>query len=334
VRLPLRSPSRLASLLLVGAVVLSGADSLRLHAQGAPTDSEASLQPFVGRRILSIEVSGAKRTRPETLLSAIQTKKGRRLDLATVREDLRFLWSRYKVRGAFKLRERADEAPPAEGEKRGVDLLLSVEEFRSFRRIEFQGLRHLTEEQARRLLQVDEGESPTELTGQHYARLLEERYRQDGYAFVLVRVLPDERRDLLILQVSEGPKVRVRAIDFVGNQTYPTSAFLGLTWNLLGSARVRSQSGILPFLDATYSRKKLDDDLERVQTWYRERGFLDAVVELRELKFSQDRSDVFITGRVHEGPRYRVASVEIDVQPGEPGQKPRFGEKSCCRCSR
>ncbi|PIE23432.1 MAG: hypothetical protein CSA62_07390 [Planctomycetota bacterium] len=313
-------PSGFSRFLPLAALACCLLLSAALWAQEAPVDKEEALEPFVGRKIVQIDVSGARRNRPELLLSSIETQKGRRLDLATLREDIRFLWSRFKIRAAFKVRNLPGDA------EQGLRLLLAVEEFPSFRRIEFQGLSHFTDAQLRRLLEMDEGESPTELTGRHYARLLEERYRQDGYAFVVVRVLPDERRGVLVLQIGEGPKVRIRSFDFVGNKSYPATSFIGFRWNLLGSAGVRNKPGpsLLPFLAGIYSKDKLEEDFDRIETWYRERGFLDAIVELRTLRFTKDRSGVHIVARVHEGKRYKVSGIEVDITPAKGGAKPAF----------
>ncbi len=279
-------------------------------------DGVQDLERFEGKEILSIGMTGLKKFRAEGILPAIETRRGTRLLAATVRDDLRFLWSKYKIKARFMVRGSLP------GEKQGVHVRIVGREFTSYSKIAFRGLRHFTDEQVRTLLKIDEGEAPTELSAYNQARLLEGRYRQEGYLFAHVQIIPDAKNDILTLAVDEGPEVKVREIRFVGNRSYPTGAFLGLRWNLLGSAGVQSKPGMLS--DAIFVQKNLDEDLDRLREWYRSRGFLDAVVELQKLDFVRDRTGVNISIRIIEGKRYRLRSVSFDQTPVDEKTKPAF----------
>src|SRR6185503_8699317 len=56
----------------------------------------------------------------------------------------------------------------------------------------------------------------------------------------------------------------------------------------------------------------LQADLVAMRKVYRERGWLDAVVELDRYEFDAQRSRVTIHVRIDEGERYRVSSLAIE----------------------
>ncbi|HMQ21216.1 MAG TPA: hypothetical protein PKE00_01930, partial [Planctomycetota bacterium] len=72
-----------------------------LFVQGAPAaaaqDSGAKLDELEDRRILSVRITGLEKLRPEVVLSELRTRAGARLRARAVRDDLAFLWSRFKL---------------------------------------------------------------------------------------------------------------------------------------------------------------------------------------------------------------------------------------------
>ncbi|MHC5062684.1 MAG: BamA/OMP85 family outer membrane protein, partial [Planctomycetota bacterium] len=104
---------------------------------------------------------------------------------------------------------------------------------------------------------------------------------------------------------------------FRGNVTYPGDNpwfwFLG-DETLLDNAEVKSQpAGVLT--GSPYSVEIVEEDLESLRFFYRSRGFRDAEVELAGRRFYDDFSLVDLTFRVIEGPRYRIASIDLEQTP-------------------
>ncbi len=60
-----------------------------------------------------------------------------------------------------------------------------------------------------------------------------------------------------------------------------------------------------------YSRQKLGADLEKLKSFYMDRGFLEFAIESTQVSISPEKTDVFITINVSEGERYQVSSVKL-----------------------
>lgn len=63
--------------------------------------------------------------------------------------------------------------------------------------------------------------------------------------------------------------------------------------------------------DDKYSREKLGGDLERLRSFYLDRGFIRFNVESTQVSLSPSKEDVFITVNVHEGDVYTVNKVSL-----------------------
>ena len=107
---------------------------------------------------------------------------------------------------------------------------------------------------------------------------------------------------LLIFQVREGPKIRIRRIAFEGNDAFHGDLLM---------TEVRSRTYIPVFRGGELSREKLDNDRDSIRRYYRSRGFLDAEVA-RDIAVSPDQKDAVITFVVDEGRRYLVGTVRVE----------------------
>ena len=115
----------------------------------------------------------------------------------------------------------------------------------------------------------------------------------------------------LTFTMDEGPKVKIRSIEFVGNQAIGDGA-------LKRHMKENKQQWFLSFMTGrgTYQEGKFDEDAERVTEFYRDNGYVKAVLGQPDLKFIEDSSDKktrFVELRipVTEGKRYRVGDFNF-----------------------
>ena len=112
--------------------------------------------------------------------------------------------------------------------------------------------------------------------------------------------------------MSEGPKVQIEKIDFVGNQVMSDR---GLKRKMKGT----SERSWLSFITkrGTYQPAKFEEDAERIEGHYRNKGYIFAQVGQPEVMYLEKSSDGKTQGvelRIHvsEGERYRVGDVTFD----------------------
>ena len=112
--------------------------------------------------------------------------------------------------------------------------------------------------------------------------------------------------------VTEGPKIKIRDIEFVGNVAKSDRA-------LQRKMKDNKTPGILGFImrGGTYQEAKFETDADLIQAYYRNEGYVQAQVGQPELKVLETSGDgktrwVQLVIPVTEGQRYRVRSFAID----------------------
>lgn len=132
-------------------------------------------------------------------------------------------------------------------------------------------------------------------------------YQQKGYYNIEVDsdiTFPKSSREAVVtFDIKENSKVYVKAIKFTGNKQVKSSKLIGQMqtrpWSLLSYVTDR---GIL-------QRDILDTDIERLNAYYRDNGYMDAVVGAPDVTLEKD--GFHITIPVDEGTRYKIESSII-----------------------
>jgi len=283
----------------------------------------AAAQEFV---IRDIRVEGIARTEAGTVFSYLPLRVGDRYDPERGANALRALFAT----GLFK-----DVRFEAEGDV----LVVIVEERPAIAEVKLEGVKEFDKETVTKSLrEVGLGD------GRIFDRALLERAEQELKRQYLSRglygveikstVTPVERNRVnVLIAVDEGDAARIRAINFTGNKAFSDSTLRDqielttggwLTWYTK-----RDQ----------YSRPKLAGDLEKLRSFYLNRGFLDFGIESTLVSISADKRDIYITINIVEGERYTVSQVKlagellgledelkalIDVKPGDVFNAERF----------
>jgi outer membrane protein insertion porin family len=116
----------------------------------------------------------------------------------------------------------------------------------------------------------------------------------------------------LTFHENEGPQVRIRQIEFIGNKAISSGA-------LRGHMKENKQKGWLSFLTGkgTYQENKYEEDAQRVTEYYRDKGYITAQIgepELKVLSTSADKKTRWVELRipVQEGRRYKVGDFGFE----------------------
>lgn len=148
----------------------------------------------------------------------------------------------------------------------------------------------------------------TELQRQYYAM---------GYYAAKVNVKVDHlarNRVALRIDVHEGKPAKIRQINIVGNHVFPRKTLIGLF------SLSKPNAFSLFTKDDQYSKQKLAGDLEKLRSYYLDRGYLEFNIDSTQVNVTPDRRNVFITVNIKEGPQYHIKSV---MMSGNTGDVPR-----------
>ena len=116
----------------------------------------------------------------------------------------------------------------------------------------------------------------------------------------------------VVFEAAEGPKVKVREIEFVGNNEISDGS-------LKKRMKETKEHWFLSWITGrgTYQETKFEEDAEKVEEFYRERGYIQARVgtpEILTLEDSGDKETRWVQLRipVTEGNRYRIGNVAFE----------------------
>jgi outer membrane protein insertion porin family len=116
----------------------------------------------------------------------------------------------------------------------------------------------------------------------------------------------------VIFDINEGPKVKVRDIEFIGNDKIGDGT-------LKRKMKETKEHWFLSWITGrgTYQEEKFEEDADKVQEFYREEGYIQARVgtpEIKTLEDSKDKETRWVQLRipVTEGHRYRVGDVKFE----------------------
>src|SRR5690606_22137646 len=128
------------------------------------------------------------------------------------------------------------------------------------------------------------------------------RYSAD----VETEVVPQPRnRVSLKIKINEGSVAAIQHINVVGNSVFPdddlTSLFELKTTNWLSFFKN----------DDKYAREKLSGDLERLRSYYLDRGYINMDISSTQVSITPDKKHVYITVNIDEGEKYTVREVKL-----------------------
>ncbi|HAD10254.1 MAG TPA: outer membrane protein assembly factor BamA [Porticoccaceae bacterium] len=162
--------------------------------------------------------------------------------------------------------------------------------------------------QALRDAGLDEGQIFREAVLQGMSQELRRQYVSQGRygADVIADVTELPRNRVAVtLTIDEGSVAAIKHINIVGNEIFDDDTLVGL-FEL-------KTTGLLSFFtnDDKYAREKLSGDLERLESWYLDRGYLKFSIDSTQVSINPDRDTVFITVNINEGEVYTVNKVEL-----------------------
>ena len=155
-------------------------------------------------------------------------------------------------------------------------------------------------------LSVGELFNPSVLEGLQIA--LESQYVAQGLYGATVEVVIDElerNRVSLLINITEGDPSKIVHINFIGNQAFSDEELLDL-FELKESHFTSFFRG-----DDRYTREEITGDLERLESFYRDQGYVNFSITLPVVSLSPNKEEIYITINIDEGEIYRIDDVSL-----------------------
>ena len=137
---------------------------------------------------------------------------------------------------------------------------------------------------------------------------LREQYYDRGKYGVRIKADVEDRPNNTVrisVDVKEGDRAKIRQVNIIGNDSFQEDEIqedfeLG-TANWLSWIRQ----------DDRYSKESLTGDLEKLRSFYMDRGYADFRVESTQVAISPNKKDMFVTITIHEGERYNLSEIKL-----------------------
>ncbi|ULL06770.1 outer membrane protein assembly factor BamA [Pseudomonas putida] len=249
-------------------------------------------------RIADIRVNGLQRVSAGSVFGALPLNVGDQAD------DRRLVDS---TRSLFKTGFFQDIQLSRDGNV----LIINVVERPSVSSIEIEGNKAISTEDLMKGLKqsgLAEGEIFQRATLEGVRNELQRQYVAQGRysAEVDAEVVPQPRnRVALKIKINEGTVAAIQHINIVGNNVFDDET--------LGQLFELKTTNWLSFFknDDKYAREKLSGDLERLRSYYLDRGYINMDIASTQVSITPDKKHVYITVNINEGEKYTVRDVKL-----------------------
>ena len=242
--------------------------------------------------VSAVEIKGLVTVTEEVIKTKLKTQVGKPLSSYYLRDDIQSL---HQLGLFSNIEVQISETMT------GVTVTFLVRENRLLGEIRFYGNKNISKETILENLRITKEKYLAPYALSLDTIKLKDLYKKKGYQFVEVntKTQPASGWVDVYFFINEGPRVSISEINFFGNKTFSKSTLLDFT---------QTQEESL-FSSSHYNQDVFEEDLILMRNFYRSEGFLDVRIYLRDIFYSNDRTEMVLNISVNEGPLYHVKQV-------------------------
>ncbi|MBL8524837.1 MAG: outer membrane protein assembly factor BamA [Betaproteobacteria bacterium] len=254
-----------------------------------------AIQPFV---IRDIRVEGVQRTEAGTVFSYLPVKVGESMDDEKAAASLKALYAT----GFY-----TDVRLEVENDV----LVVFVVERPAIASIDIVGAKEFTKENLKDGLKqvgISEAKIFDRSILDRAEKEIKRQYTSRGFysATVKTTVTPLERNRIsLAFNIEEGEVSKIVDINIIGAKAFSEST-------LLKEFELSTGGWFSWFTkEDQYSKQKLSGDLEKLKSFYLNRGYLEFNIDSTQVSITPDKEKIFITLAITEGPVYKIGDIKF-----------------------
>jgi outer membrane protein insertion porin family len=252
-------------------------------------------------RVVEIRITGNQRVEEESIRRRLGMLPGDPFTREALQED---------VRSVYKMGYFRDVQVDLRQTDQGKIVTYVVAENPIIRSINYAGNRHVKKDKLDEILTIKSNQTLDFKKLYENQQRIQSYYSQSGYYLASVKyslLQVDENSVAVTFDVTEGNKLKLKSIDFVGNERFDDGDLKGVMktkeWDLLSPIMSRiNNRGI-------YQEPVFFEDLQKVTEYYMDRGYLRAHVGDPEV--THDKKSLFVKVEVREGDPYTVEKLDV-----------------------
>jgi outer membrane protein insertion porin family len=245
-----------------------------------------------------IRIEGLQRISEGTVFNYLPVNIGDHLDGARIGEAMRALYAT----GFFR---------DVELRRDGNILLVVVVERPSIAKFEIKGNKDIKTEDLQKSLRnvgLATGKTFDRSVLDEVKQYLTDQYFSRGKYAVRVDTkitdLPGNKVDIIV-DIKEGKRAKIEQINLVGNTKFKEK-------DVLDSFELKTPNWLSWYKqDDRYSRESLTGDLEKLRSYYMDRGYANFQIESTQVTIAPEKDDMYITVNVTEGEVFKVSEIKL-----------------------
>lgn len=266
------------------------------------TGQERATDDLIDRPISEIRIEGLKRVSRQMVLNNLRVAIGDPYDPETLSNDVK----RLTRLGEFKNIDTYVELL----EDGSVAVTYLIVEQAIIADVQVVGNSLISDEELRGAIPVLPGGPRNDYHIGKGKRAIEDLYRQRGHYLTTVSVdqVELEQRDVVRYVIREGPRVRVKVVEFRGESAFDPRLLM---------AEIKTKPQMFLFRKGELNEQVILEDVIALDRFYKSRGFLDVRID-RQIELSPNNQEAKVVFLIDEGRQYRLGRLRATRQEGGP----------------
>ncbi|WP_407469789.1 outer membrane protein assembly factor BamA [Xanthomonas campestris pv. raphani] len=260
-----------------------------------PAAVALAAEPFVAS---DIRVDGLQRIASGTVFTYLPVNRGDTVDDGKVADSIRAL---YRT-GFFE---------DVQLDRQGNILVITVKERPAINKLTVTGNKDIKSEELLKGLGdigLTEGGTFDRLSLDRVTQELTRQYNNRGKYNVEITptVSPlDRNRVDVAIAIKEGKAAKIRHVNLIGTEKFANE-------DILENWESKEHNWASWYRrDDQYSKEKMSGDLEKLNSWYLDRGYVDFSIDSTQVSISPDKRDMFVSAGVTEGEQYKISEIKV-----------------------
>ncbi|HDR04313.1 MAG TPA: outer membrane protein assembly factor BamA, partial [Candidatus Marinimicrobia bacterium] len=191
----------------------------------------------------------------------------------------------------------------------GAFIIIMVEEYPRLAKVEYSGNKKIKTKELEKDIPFIRGQVINPHTINRATQKIEEKYAEKSYYNAKVDVSTEpgavENTIIVNMDIIEGKKVRIRDIEFEGNENFSD---FRLRWQM---KEIKQRKWWKLFTDGKLDEEKFEEDKLNVLQFYRDHGYRDARFTNEEVLLSEDGKSIFLKLTLDEGIPYYFGNINV-----------------------
>lgn len=258
---------------------------------------EISSLIFKKQFITKVRLEGNRRIESDAVLRILSVKPGEIFNSVTLSDD---------IKNIYKMGYFDDVKVESNQQDKGVELVFIVVEKPSVKRVKIKGNHVYEAKEITEVMKTSTGSILNIFKLDADVSRIKALYTEKNYhnCSIVYKITPlaNNQADVEFL-VDEGEKLRIETIEFVGNHSFAAKK--------IKKEMKTKKKGFFFWLTSSgdLDKNELDQDVFRIESFYKDQGFVDARVSDPEVEFG--KKSILVRFKIDEGIQYKIGTIDF-----------------------